>query len=68
MYQAVDFITNPLDDDITLCWFGIDCMVLQYSKVNNNNNTACDVIIERIRDKIHSLGMTELFLPLESLL
>ena len=51
--QAVDFISNPLIYDITVCRFYIDFMVLQFSKINNN--TACDVIIERIRDKIHSL-------------
>ena len=51
--QAVKFSTNPLNDDVTTCWFCIDCILLQSTKINNNtaatssssgfvlNSTAC---------------------------
>jgi len=53
--QAVDFITNPLDDDVTgriVVYF----RGLQNHKVDTKS-TRCDVIIERIQDKIHILLM-----------
>ena len=56
--QAVDFITNPLDDDITgrvVVYF----RELQNHEVNKKS-THLDVINERIRDKIHSLTVDHL--------
>ena len=55
-WQAYSKRPNPLDDDVTPCWFCIDCMVLQSTKVNNN--TARDIIIERIRPFCLSLWIS----------
>ena len=52
--QAVVFRPNPLDDE---CWFCIDCIVLQSTKINNN--TARDVLIERIWSKFLSLHLID---------
>jgi len=51
--QAVDFITNPLDDDIT-GWVVVYFRGLQNHMVDTKS-TQSDVIIDQIRDEIHSL-------------
>ena len=48
---------NPLDDDVTPCWFCNDCMVLRSTNVNNNK--ARDIIIERIRPFCLSLMLSQ---------
>ena len=64
----MDFITNPFDDDVmgrVVVYF----RGLQNHTVNTKS-TRRDVIIERIRDKIHSLltTMLTLYIPLHTVL
>ena len=51
--QAVEFITNPLDDNV------MGRVVVYFCGLQNHTvdtkSTRRDIIIERIRDKIHSL-------------
>jgi len=49
----VDFITNPLDDDVTGCV--VVCFRGLQNHTVNTKSTPRDVIMERIQDKIHSL-------------
>ena len=58
--QAVEFITNPLDDNV------MGRVVVYFCGLQNHTvdtkSTRRDIIIERICDKFHSLVVTLLLL------